>query len=50
MADRDRSRDDDGLDEERIKGVGDEADDDEFEDSDDLEDSEADEDDQEGTF
>jgi hypothetical protein len=50
MADRDRSTDDDALDEERIRGIGDEADDDEFDDSDDLEDTEQDEDEQEGTF
>ena len=50
MTDRDRSRDDDAVDEERIRGVGDEVDDEEFDETDDLEDSEADEDDQEGTL
>ena len=49
MADRNRTTDADALDEERIRGVGDEADED-FEDSDDLEDADEEEDEQEGTF
>jgi hypothetical protein len=47
MADRDRTTDD-APDEERIRGIGEEEDED-FEDSDDLDDSDE-EDEQEGTF
>jgi len=49
MADRNSTTDADALDEERIRGVGDEEADEDFEDSDDLDDTEE-EDEQEGTF
>ena len=48
MADRNRTTDADALDEERIRGVGDDEDAD-FDDSDDLDDTDE-EDEQEGTF
>jgi hypothetical protein len=49
MDDRNGTTDADALDEERIRGVGDEEDED-FEDSDDLDDDSEEDDEQEGTL